>query len=66
LRSYITNRLVLPEERPGLEVEDDVGDVLLHPGTVENSCRTPSIRMLVTAAPGIEEKQRTADRVPDV
>ena len=25
------------------------------PGTVVNSCRTPSIRMLVTAAPGIED-----------
>ena len=27
------------------------------PGTVENSCSTPSIRMLVTAAPGIEESR---------
>ena len=27
------------------------------PGTVENSCSTPSILMLVTAAPGIEESR---------
>jgi len=36
------------------------------PGTVENSCRTPSILMLVTAAPGIEERSVRRTELPIV
>jgi hypothetical protein len=36
------------------------------PGTVENSCSTPSIRMLVTAAPGIEESSVRRTEFPIV
>ena len=36
------------------------------PGTVVNSCSTPSIRMLVTAAPGIEESRVRRRELPSV
>ena len=38
----------------------------LTPGTVVNSCRTPSMRMLVTAAPGIEESSVRRSELPRV
>src|SRR6266536_2502600 len=38
----------------------------LPPGTVENSWRTPSIRMLVTAAPGMEESRVRRSELPMV
>ena len=38
----------------------------LTPGTVENSCSTPSIRMLVTAAPGIEDSSVRRSELPMV
>ena len=38
----------------------------LTPGTVVNSCRTPSMRMLVTAAPGIEERSVRRSELPRV
>ena len=38
----------------------------LTPGTVENSCSTPSIRMLVTAAPGIEDRSVRRSELPMV
>ena len=37
-------------------LRDDLGDVLLTPGIVENSWSTPSIRMLVTEAPGMLDR----------
>jgi hypothetical protein len=36
------------------------------PGTVENSWSTPSMRMLVTAAPGIEERRVRRSELPRV
>ena len=36
------------------------------PGTVENSCRTPSILMLVTAAPGMEDSSVRRSELPIV
>ena len=36
------------------------------PGTVENSCSTPSIRMLVTAAPGIDDSRVRRSELPMV
>ncbi|SLC53398.1 Uncharacterised protein [Mycobacteroides abscessus subsp. abscessus] len=36
------------------------------PGTVVNSWRTPSIRMLVTAAPGIDESSVRRSELPSV
>ena len=38
----------------------------LTPGTVVNSCRTPSMRMDVTAAPGIEERSVRRRELPRV
>ena len=38
----------------------------LTPGTVVNSCRTPSIRMLVTEAPGMEESSVRRRELPRV
>jgi len=35
-----------------------VGDVFLDALDVVNSCSTPSMRMLVTAAPGMDDSQR--------
>jgi len=49
-----------------LEVEDDVGDILLDPGTVVNSCSTPSMRIEVTAAPGIEDSRVRRSELPIV
>ena len=49
-----------------LEVQDQLGDVLLDPGTVVNSCRTPSIRMLVTAAPGMDDSRVRRSELPRV
>ena len=37
----------------------------LTPGMVENSCSTPSMRMLVTAAPGMRREQGAAQRVAE-
>ena len=37
----------------------------LTPGIVENSCSTPSMRMLVTAAPGMRRQQRAAQGVAE-
>ncbi len=36
------------------------------PGTVLNSCSTPSIRMLVTAAPGMDERSVRRSELPSV
>ena len=36
------------------------------PGTVENSCRTPSTRMLVTAAPGMDDSSVRRSELPIV
>ena len=36
------------------------------PATVENSCRTPSILMLVTAAPGIDDSSVRRSELPMV
>ena len=36
------------------------------PGMVLNSCSTPSMRMLVTAAPGIEESRLRRRALPIV
>ena len=36
------------------------------PGTVENSCSTPSILILVTAAPGIEDSKARRTEFPIV
>ena len=36
------------------------------PGTVENSCSTPSIRMLVTAAPGMDDSSVRRSELPMV
>ena len=36
------------------------------PGIVVNSCSTPSIRMLVTAAPGIDESSVRRRELPSV
>ena len=36
------------------------------PGTVENSCSTPSILMLVTAAPGIDDSSVRRSELPMV
>ena len=49
-----------------LEVEDDVGDVLLDPGMLENSWATPSIRTLVIAAPFSEESSTRRRLLPYV
>ncbi len=38
----------------------------LTPGTVVNSWRTPSMRMLVTAAPGMEESRVRRSELPSV
>jgi len=38
----------------------------LTPGTVENSCRTPSILMLVTAAPGMDDSSVLRSELPMV
>jgi hypothetical protein len=38
----------------------------LTPGTVENSCSTPSMRMLVTAAPGMEDSSVRRSELPMV
>src|SRR3954447_10908302 len=38
----------------------------LTPGTVVNSCRVPSIRMLVTAAPGIDDRRVRRRELPRV
>ena len=38
----------------------------LTPGMVENSCSTPSIRMLVTAAPGMLERRVRRRELPRV
>ena len=38
----------------------------LTPGTVENSCRTPSIRTLVTEAPGMDESRVRRIELPRV
>ena len=38
----------------------------LTPATVENSCSTPSMRMLVTAAPGIEDSRVRRSEFPSV
>ena len=38
----------------------------LTPGTVVNSCRTPSMRMLVTAAPGIDDSRVRRSELPRV
>ena len=38
----------------------------LTPGTVVNSCRTPSMRMLVTAAPGMDESSVRRRELPRV
>ena len=38
----------------------------LTPATVENSCSTPSMRMLVTAAPGIDESRVRRSELPRV
>jgi len=36
------------------------------PGIVENSCSTPSIRMLVTAAPGMDDSSVRRIELPIV
>ena len=36
------------------------------PGTVVNSCRTPSMRMLVTAAPGMDDSSVRRSELPSV
>lgn len=36
------------------------------PGTVVNSCSTPSMRMLVTAAPGIDDSSVRRSELPSV
>jgi hypothetical protein len=36
------------------------------PGTVENSCSTPSILMLVTAEPGMEDNSVRRSELPMV
>ncbi|SKW89648.1 Uncharacterised protein [Mycobacteroides abscessus subsp. abscessus] len=36
------------------------------PGTVVNSCSTPSIRMLVTAAPGMDDSRVRRSELPRV
>jgi hypothetical protein len=56
---------VLGADDQTLDVQDQVGDVLLDPGTVVNSCRTPSMRMLVTEAPGDRGEQRAAQGVAE-
>src|SRR5438876_1857704 len=38
----------------------------LTPATVENSCSTPSIRMLVTAAPGMDDSRVRRSELPIV
>ena len=38
----------------------------LTPGTVVNSCSTPSMRMLVTAAPGIDDSSVRRSELPRV
>nr|AYF60800.1 hypothetical protein AIPHOLCO_00038 [uncultured Frankia sp.] len=38
----------------------------LTPGTVENSCSTPSMRMLVTEAPGMEDSRVRRSELPSV
>ena len=38
----------------------------LTPGIVENSCSTPSMRMLVTAAPGMLESRVRRRELPSV
>ena len=38
----------------------------LTPGTVVNSCSMPSMRMLVTAAPGIEDSSVRRSELPRV
>ena len=49
-----------------LDVQDELGDVLLDARRrCVNSCRTPSIRMLVTAAPGMRRQQGAAQRVAE-
>ena len=36
------------------------------PGTVVNSCSTPSMRMLVTAAPGMDDSSVRRSELPSV
>ena len=67
LRRYIDDRLVvLARRRRGCLMLRMISVTSsLTPGTVVNSCRTPSMRMLVTAAPGIEDSRRAAQGVAE-
>jgi hypothetical protein len=58
--------VVLGGDHQFLQVQDDVGDIFLDAGDVENSCSTPSILMLVTAAPGIEDSSVRRSELPIV
>jgi hypothetical protein len=58
--------VVLGGDDQALDVEDDLGDVFLDPGIVENSCSTPSTRMLVTAAPGMLDRRVRRRELPRV
>ncbi len=49
-----------------LEVQDDVGDILLHTGTVGELVQDASMRMLVTAAPGIDDSRVRRSELPRV
>ena len=59
--------VVLGRDDEFLEVQDDLGDVFcLTPGIVENSWSTPSMRIEVTEAPGIEESRVRRRELPRV
>lgn len=49
-----------------LDIQNDIGDILFHPGIVENSCRTPSILIDVTAAPAMDERRTRRSELPMV
>ena len=67
LRRYITTGSSCSEETTSsLMLRISSVTSSLTPGTVVNSCRTPSIRMLVTAAPGMDDSRVRRTELPSV
>ena len=67
LRRYITTGSSFSDETTScLMLRMSSVTSSLTPGTVENSCSTPSMRMLVTAAPGIDDSSVRRSELPSV
>ena len=67
LRRYMTTGSSLSEETTSsLRLRMRSVTSSFTPGTVVNSCRTPSMRMLVTAAPGMELSSVRRSELPRV